>query len=197
MTIRGELNLLYAMSKLIVSILDAAEDSQIACDTLRSVSESIRTKLPMSTVKSVNMLRNCTVPGERIHVVPYRIIRKELIAMKQIYGVDSIFGNGKTFYDEDGQLIGYSVDSVIGEGQNFYNADGQHVGYSVNSILGNGQSLYSDNDGLVGHTIDCIFGNGQNIYDADGMSAGFTIESVLGDGQDIFFNDSVDESDNL
>ena len=41
MTIRGELNLLFAMSKLIVTILDAAEDNQIACDTLRSVSESI------------------------------------------------------------------------------------------------------------------------------------------------------------
>lgn len=41
MNIRGELNLLYTLSKLIVSILDAAEDNQIACETLRSVSESI------------------------------------------------------------------------------------------------------------------------------------------------------------
>ena len=41
MSIRGELNLLYAMSKLIVSILDAAPDNAIACETLRSVSESI------------------------------------------------------------------------------------------------------------------------------------------------------------
>lgn len=41
MNIRGELNLLYTMSKLIVSILDAAEDNEIACDTLRSVSEGI------------------------------------------------------------------------------------------------------------------------------------------------------------
>ena len=41
MNIRGELNLLYAMSKLIVSILDAAEDNQIACDTLKSTAESI------------------------------------------------------------------------------------------------------------------------------------------------------------
>ena len=41
MTIRGELNLLYSMSKLIVSILDAAPDNAIACETLRSVSESI------------------------------------------------------------------------------------------------------------------------------------------------------------
>lgn len=41
MTIRGELNLLFTMSKLVVSILDAAEDNQIACDTLRSVSEGI------------------------------------------------------------------------------------------------------------------------------------------------------------
>lgn len=41
MNIRGELNLIYVMSKLIVSILDAAEDNQIACDTLRSVAESI------------------------------------------------------------------------------------------------------------------------------------------------------------
>lgn len=41
MTIRGELNLLFSMSKLVVAILDAAEDNQIACDTLRSVSESI------------------------------------------------------------------------------------------------------------------------------------------------------------
>lgn len=39
--IRGELNLLFTMSKLIVSILDAAEDNEIACDTLRSVSESM------------------------------------------------------------------------------------------------------------------------------------------------------------
>lgn len=41
MTIRGELNLLFTLSKLIVTILDAAEDNQIACDTLRSVSEGI------------------------------------------------------------------------------------------------------------------------------------------------------------
>ncbi len=41
MTIRGELNLLFAMSKLVVTILDAAEDNQIACDTLRSISEGI------------------------------------------------------------------------------------------------------------------------------------------------------------
>ena len=41
MTIRGELNLIFAMSKLIVSILDAAPDSVIACDTLRSTAESI------------------------------------------------------------------------------------------------------------------------------------------------------------
>ena len=41
MTIRGELNLLFVMSKLIVNILDAAEDNAIACDTLRSVGESI------------------------------------------------------------------------------------------------------------------------------------------------------------
>ena len=41
MTIRGELNLLFTMSKLIVTILDAAEDNQIACNTLRSVSEGI------------------------------------------------------------------------------------------------------------------------------------------------------------
>ncbi len=39
--IRGELNLLYSMSKLIVSILDAAQDNEIACDTLLSVAESI------------------------------------------------------------------------------------------------------------------------------------------------------------
>ena len=41
MNIREELNLLFSMSKLLVSILDAAEDNQIACDTLRTVSESL------------------------------------------------------------------------------------------------------------------------------------------------------------
>ena len=41
MVIRGELNMLYSMSRLIVSILDAAPDSEIACDTLRSISEGI------------------------------------------------------------------------------------------------------------------------------------------------------------
>ncbi len=41
MTIRGELNLLFTMSKLIVAILDAAEDNPIAAETLRSVSESL------------------------------------------------------------------------------------------------------------------------------------------------------------
>ena len=40
MTICGELNLLYSMCKLIFSILDAAPDNAIACETLRSVSES-------------------------------------------------------------------------------------------------------------------------------------------------------------
>ena len=41
MNIRGDLNLIFTMSKLVVSILDAAEDNEIACDTLRSVAESI------------------------------------------------------------------------------------------------------------------------------------------------------------
>ena len=41
MNIRGELNLLFTMSKLIVAILDSAEDNEIACNTLRSVAESI------------------------------------------------------------------------------------------------------------------------------------------------------------
>ncbi len=41
LTIRGELNLLFAMSKLIVAILDAAPDNSVACDTLRSTAESI------------------------------------------------------------------------------------------------------------------------------------------------------------
>ena len=41
MTIRGELNLLYLISKLIVSILDAVPDNAIACETLRSESEII------------------------------------------------------------------------------------------------------------------------------------------------------------
>lgn len=41
LTIRGELNMLYAMSKLVASILDNASDNAIACDTLRSVAESI------------------------------------------------------------------------------------------------------------------------------------------------------------
>lgn len=44
MNIRGELNLFFVMSKLIVSILDAAEDNEIACDTLLSVSESLMTQ---------------------------------------------------------------------------------------------------------------------------------------------------------
>ena len=41
MMIRSELNLIYSMSKLIVAILDAAEDNQIAADTLCSVAESL------------------------------------------------------------------------------------------------------------------------------------------------------------
>lgn len=41
MNIRGELNLIFSMSKLIVAILDAAPDNAIACDTLRSTAESI------------------------------------------------------------------------------------------------------------------------------------------------------------
>ena len=41
MSIRGELNLLFVMSKMIVNILDAAEDNPIAAATLRSVSEGI------------------------------------------------------------------------------------------------------------------------------------------------------------
>ncbi len=41
LNIRGELNLIFAMSKLIVSILDAAPDNTIACDALRSTAESI------------------------------------------------------------------------------------------------------------------------------------------------------------
>ena len=41
MTIRGELNFLFTLSKMIVSILDAAEDNQIAADTLRTVADSL------------------------------------------------------------------------------------------------------------------------------------------------------------
>ena len=41
LNIRGELNLLFSMSKMIVSIIDAAEDNRIACDTLRSVADAL------------------------------------------------------------------------------------------------------------------------------------------------------------
>ena len=39
--IRGELSLLFSMSKMIVSILDAAEDNEIARDTLLSVTDGL------------------------------------------------------------------------------------------------------------------------------------------------------------
>ena len=41
MNIRGELNLIFSMSKLIVTILDVAPDNTIACNTLRSTAEGI------------------------------------------------------------------------------------------------------------------------------------------------------------
>ena len=41
MNIRGELNLLFTMSKFIVNILDQAQDSKIAADTLCTMAESL------------------------------------------------------------------------------------------------------------------------------------------------------------
>ena len=41
MDIRGELNQLFVMSKFIVSTLDAAVDNEVACKTLRAVSEGL------------------------------------------------------------------------------------------------------------------------------------------------------------
>ena len=41
MNIRGELNLLYAVSKMIVTILDMAETNEVANDTLRSAADSL------------------------------------------------------------------------------------------------------------------------------------------------------------
>ena len=41
LNIRGQLNLIYAMSKLLVSILDMASDSQVARDTLNKTAEGV------------------------------------------------------------------------------------------------------------------------------------------------------------
>ena len=41
LNIRGQLNLIYAMSKLLVSILDMAPDSQVARDTLNKTAEGV------------------------------------------------------------------------------------------------------------------------------------------------------------
>lgn len=41
LNIRGQLNLIYAMSKLLVSILDMAPDSKVARDTLNKTAEGV------------------------------------------------------------------------------------------------------------------------------------------------------------
>ena len=41
LNIRGQLNLIYAMSKLLVSILDMASDSKVARDTLNKTAEGV------------------------------------------------------------------------------------------------------------------------------------------------------------
>lgn len=41
LNIRGQLNLIYAMSKLLVSILDMAPDSKVARDTLSKTAEGV------------------------------------------------------------------------------------------------------------------------------------------------------------
>lgn len=64
--------------------------------------------------------------------------------MGRIHSVDSIFGNGKSYYDDKGNLVGYSVDCVWGNGQNFYDASGRHIGYSV------------DNTGVMGKTFTAM-----------------------------------------
>ena len=63
MSIRGELNLLYSMSKLIVAILDAAPDNEIACDTLRSTAESILNQAAYLFGKVSEYAENLHCPG--------------------------------------------------------------------------------------------------------------------------------------
>ena len=29
------------------------------------------------------------------------------------YGIENIFGNGKTYYNENGEMIGYALDSIV------------------------------------------------------------------------------------
>lgn len=41
LSIRGELNLLYAVSKMIATILDMAETNKVASDTLRSAADTL------------------------------------------------------------------------------------------------------------------------------------------------------------
>ena len=41
LNIRGQLNLIFAMSKLLVSILEMAPDSKVACDTLNKTAEGV------------------------------------------------------------------------------------------------------------------------------------------------------------
>ena len=41
MNIRGQLNLIYAMSKLLVSILNLVQDNKVARDTLRKTAEGM------------------------------------------------------------------------------------------------------------------------------------------------------------
>ena len=66
--------------------------------------------------------------------------------MDKFYSIESVFGNGRNYYNEDGQFVGYSIDSVFGNGQNIYDADGQSAGYSVDSIFGNGEHISLNDD---------------------------------------------------
>lgn len=100
--------------------------------------------------------------------------------MKHIYGVDSIFGNGQTFYDESGNYVGSSIPGV-GGGEDFYFVNGE-TGFTVPGI-GGGADYYGS-DGKTAYTVNSLLG-GKDIY---GDVNGFSVDSPFG-GSEIILNE--------
>lgn len=108
---------------------------------------------------------------------------------KNIKREKNFFGDGYTYYDENGKKIGRSERNFFGDGYTNYDAKGNKVGRSEKNFFGDGYTNYDKNGKKIGKSEKNFFGGYTN-YDANGKKIGKT-ENSLWDLNDDEFGDNV------
>ena len=88
--------------------------------------------------------------------------------MAKIRTSDNLFGDGKTIYDEYGNVIGTQQKDLFGDGVSTYDKYGNKVATSYKDTFGDGVSTYDKYGNKVSTTYQNTFGEGTSTYDKYG-----------------------------